>query len=260
MPAHRPPPGCTVVRHRGARRMTLRVSRAGVRLTVPPAARPGEVEAFLRASAEWISEQRERLGPAPGPLAAGDRVALLDEELDLVVRPARRRSSADREGGGLAVALAPGADLDAVVERWYRREAGALLGGRARALAARLGAEVAAVSIRDGRSRWGSCAPSGRLSFSWRLLLAPEAVAEYVVAHEACHLVRPDHSPAYWALVDDLVPDARAQRAWLREHGDRLHLGPAWRSRSGQAEETGDEPRSCRRMDAAHADVRGRRR
>jgi predicted metal-dependent hydrolase len=233
MPAHRLPPGCAVVRHRGARRMTLRVSRAGVRLTVPPAARPGEIEAFLRASAGWIAEQRERLGPAAAPLADGDRVALLDEELELAVRPGGRRSSARRAAGRLAVALAPGADVDDVVERWYRREAGAVLGGRARALAARLGAEVAAVSIRDQRSRWGSCAPTGRLSFSWRLLLAPGAVAEYVVVHEACHLVRRDHSPAYWALVEDLMPDARAQRAWLREHGDRLHLGPAWRSRSG---------------------------
>jgi predicted metal-dependent hydrolase len=233
MPARLPPPDCTVVRHRGARRMTLRVSRAGVRLTVPPAARPGEVEAFLRASAGWIAEQRERLGPAPAPLAGGDRLALLDEELELAVRAGRRRSSARREAGRLAVALAPGADLDAVVERWYRREAARALEARARALAGRLGATVAAVSIRDPLSRWGSCAPTGRLSFSWRLLLAPEAVAGYVVAHEACHLVRRDHSPAYWALVEALVPDAAAQRAWLREHGDRLHLGPAWRSRPG---------------------------
>jgi hypothetical protein len=232
MPRHRDPSGCTVVRHRGARRMTLRVSRAGVRLTVPRAARAADVDAFLRAQAGWIAEQRERLGPAPAPLAAGDRVALIDEELELTVRPVRRGASARRAGPRLAVALAPGADLDAVVERWYRREAGRALGERARALAARLGVEVAAVSIRDPRSRWGSCGTGGRLSFSWRLLLAPEAVLDYVVAHEVCHLVRPDHSADYWALVAEVVPGFRAPRAWLREQGDRLHLGPAWRSRS----------------------------
>ena len=233
MPDQAPPPGCTVVRHRGARRMTLRVSRAGVRLTVPRAARAAEVDAFLRAHAGWVAEQRERLGPAPAPLAPGDRVALIDEELELTVRPARRGSSARREGGRLAAALAPGADLDLVVERWYRREAAEALGARARALAARLGAEVAAVTIRDPRSRWGSCGAGGRLSFSWRLLLAPEAVLDYVIAHEVCHLLRPDHSAGYWALVAEVAPGYRAPRAWLREHGDRLHLGPAWRRRSG---------------------------
>jgi predicted metal-dependent hydrolase len=85
------------------------------------------------------------------------------------------------------------------------------------------------VSVRDPRSRWGSCAGSGRLSYSWRLLLAPEAVLDHVVAHEVCHLVRPDHSPAFWALVGEVDPGAAERRAWLREHGDRLHLGPAWR-------------------------------
>jgi hypothetical protein len=233
MPDHAPPPGCTVVRHRGARRMTLRVSRAGVRLTVPRAARGAEVDAFLRAQAGWIAAQRERLGPAPAPLAPGERVALMDDELELTVRPARRCSSVRREGARLAVALAPGVDLDAAVERWYRREAAGALGDRARGLAGRLGTEVAAVKIRDPRSRWGSCGAGGGLSFSWRLLLAPEAVLDYVVVHEVCHLVRPDHSADYWALVAEVAPGFQEPRAWLREHGDRLHLGPAWRSRRG---------------------------
>jgi predicted metal-dependent hydrolase len=224
------PFGCAVVRHRGARRMTLRVSRAGVRLTVPRAAGAAEVDRFLRASEGWIAEQQALLGPPPPPLADGDRVALLDEELELSVRGGARRSSVRREGGRLTVALAPAGDLDGIVERWYRREAASALEGRARAVAARLGVSVAAVAIRDPRSRWGSCASTGRLSFSWRLLLAPKAVADHVVAHEVCHLVRPDHSPAFWALVEEIAPGVRARRAWLREHGDRLHLGPAWRS------------------------------
>ncbi len=119
------------------------------------------------------------------------------------------------------------------MEGWYRREAAEALGARARALAARLGVEVAAVSIRDPRSRWGSCGASGRLSFSWRLLLAPEAVLDYVVAHEVCHLLQPDHSPRLLgARGGGGARASSAPRAWLREHGDRLHLGPAWRSRS----------------------------
>jgi len=211
--------------------MTLSVSRAGARLTVPPRTSARAIEAFLRDSSGWLAEQRERLGPPPAPLAEGDRLALLDGDLELALGPAGRRTTVHRDGGRLVAALSPGAGLDAAVERWYRREAAAFLGARSRALAARLAVDVAAVGVRDPRSRWGSCSPSGRLSFSWRLLLAPAAVLDDVVAHEVCHLVRPDHSPAFWELMGRVAPGHRASRAWLREHGQRLHLGPAWRSR-----------------------------
>jgi predicted metal-dependent hydrolase len=221
---------CRVVRHRGARRMTLRVSRDGARLTVPPRTSAREIDAFLRDSSGWVAEQRARLGQPPAPLAEGDRLALLDGELELIVAPAARRTSVRRDGPWLVACMAPGGDLDGAVERWYRREAAAVLDARARTLAGRLGVDVAGVGIRDPRGRWGSCSSSGRLSFSWRLLLTPEAVLDYVVAHEVCHLVRPDHSRAFWALVEQVVPGFRGRRAWLREHGDRLHLGPAWRT------------------------------
>lgn len=228
-----PSPRPTVVRHRGARRMTLRVSPAGVRLTVPRAARAADVQAFLRASEGWIAEQRARIGPPPPPLAAGDLLALMDEELRLAVGPAARGGTARRDGARLVVALGPGGDLDAAVERWYRRRAAAVLGERSRALAGRLGAEVTAVAIRDPRGRWGSCSSAGRLSYSWRLLLAPETVLDYVVAHEVCHLLRPDHSPAFWAQGEEVSPGHRVPRAWLRDNGERLRRGPAWRSGEG---------------------------
>jgi predicted metal-dependent hydrolase len=230
MAADRLPFPCRVVRHRGARRLTLRVSHAGARLTVPPRTSAREIEAFLRNSSVWVADQRARLGPPPAPLAAGDRLALLDGELVLATGPARRRTTVRRDGRRLVAALGPGAGLDAAVERWYRREAAAVLGARSSALAARLGVEIAALGVRDPRSRWGSCSSSGRLSFSWRLLLAPAAVLDDVVAHEVCHLVRPDHSPAFWELMGRVAPGHRASRAWLHEHGERLHLGPAWRS------------------------------
>ncbi|MGE3138312.1 MAG: M48 family metallopeptidase [Thermoleophilia bacterium] len=217
---------CDVVRHRGARRMTLRVSDAGVRLTVPPRVPASRVEAFLRAQEGWVAEQTARLSPPPAPLADGDRLALLDGDLRLVVRADRGRR-AEQRGDDL---LVPAGDLDARVERWYRAEALRLTGERSRALAARLGVAVAGVTVRDPRTRWGSCSASGRLSFSWRLALAPEAVLDQVVAHEVCHLMRPDHSPAFWALLDGVDPGGHAARAWLRDHGRLLHRGPAWRA------------------------------
>jgi predicted metal-dependent hydrolase len=89
---------------------------------------------------------------------------------------------------------------------------------RARALAARLGKSVTRVGVRDPKSRWGSCSSRGALSFSWRLIFAPEPVIDYVVAHEVAHLVEMNHSPRFWRVVASLVPDSAAPRAWLKRH------------------------------------------
>jgi predicted metal-dependent hydrolase len=93
---------------------------------------------------------------------------------------------------------------------------------RARTLAARLGKGVMRVSVRDPKSRWGSCSSKGSLSFSWRLVFAPEAVVDYVVAHEVAHLAEMNHSPRFWRVVASLVPDSKAPRAWLKRHRNEL--------------------------------------
>ena len=222
---------CTIVRHRGARRMTLRVTPSGVRLTIPPRTPARQVDAFLRASSDWVRTQSALLPGPAAPLADGDRLVFLDGSLDLVVRSvAGSRARVHRDGRALHVGLAGGASVDALVEGWYRREAREVLRDRSRALADRLGVQVVDVTVRDPRSRWGSCSRGGRLSYSWRLLLAPESVLDYVVAHEVCHLPRPDHSPAFWALVREVFPGVDDAREWLRIHGPDLHRGPAWRS------------------------------
>lgn len=203
--------------------MTLRVSEAGIRLTVPPRVPAARVDAFLRAQEGWVAEQRSRLAPAAAPLRHGDRLAHLDRTLRLEAGGGRR---AERRGD---VLHAPATNFDRAVERWYRAEALRVTTTRSHALAAHLGARVSAVSVRDPRTRWGSCSSSGRLSFSWRLLLAPEAVLDYVVAHEVCHLLRPDHSPTFWALLAGAAPGHDPARTWLRRHGNLLHRGPAWR-------------------------------
>lgn len=80
------------------------------------------------------------------------------------------------------------------------------------------------ITIRDQKTRWGSCSAKGTLSFNWRLMLAPPAVLDYVVVHELCHLTHMDHSKAFWALVESVCPDYRAHRKWLKEHGHELIL------------------------------------
>jgi predicted metal-dependent hydrolase len=96
------------------------------------------------------------------------------------------------------------------------------LAQRARACAERIDKKIARITVRDTKSRWGSCSASGALSFSWRLIMAPDSVIDYVVAHEVAHLVEMNHGPRFWRLVRTLVPDAAAPRAWLKRHRARL--------------------------------------
>lgn len=213
--------------------MTLRVAPAGIRLTVPRRTPAREIDAFLRASAGWVAEQSARLAPAPAPLRHGDRLALLDGGLRLEIRGAGARARAARHGDRLVVTTGPDGDADGAVEAWYRREARAVITPRVHAAAAGLGVTARRIAIGDPRSRWGSASATGTLSFSWRLLLGPERVLDYVVAHEVCHLLRQDHSPAFWALVAEAFPAHAEARAWLRAEGTLLHRGPAWRSGPG---------------------------
>jgi len=109
------------------------------------------------------------------------------------------------------------------VRDWLKREARAVLTDEALAKAARLGHAVKRIGVRDTRSLWGSCAASGAISFCWRLILAPDFVRDYVVAHEVAHLVEKNHGLRFWRLVATLTDEMAAARAWLKRHGEALH-------------------------------------
>jgi predicted metal-dependent hydrolase len=146
-------------------------------------------------------------------------VPYLGAALTLVAQEGRTR--VHRRGDEL---LVPAGDARPALERWYRRAARAEIGPRAERAAAAVGARVAAVTIRAQRTRWGSCSPTGGLSFNWRLLLAPEPVLDYVIWHEACHLRVADHSDHFWSLVERHCPDWRSHARWLRRNGSALAL------------------------------------
>ena len=146
-------------------------------------------------------------------------VPYLGETLTLVPEPGRTR--VHRRGDEL---LVPEGDSREALERWYRRAAREEIEPRLDAAVARLGRSYTRLAIRAQRTRWGSCSTTGVMSFNWRLLLAPAAVLDYVVWHEACHLAVMDHSPRFWALVAEHCPDYEASRRWLRRHGATLVL------------------------------------
>lgn len=216
-------PRCEVrlVRNPRARRFTLRLESAGARavLTVPPSVPDAETRRFLDRNAEWLrtalARQPETVTVGPGAvLPVGGRLVRVD------IRPGPRRPPALQED---TLVLAGSGAEGPRIAAWLRLRARDALLPAARGYARRLGREIAAISLRDTRSRWGSCSSSGRISFSWRLAMAPPEVLDYVAAHEAAHLVEMNHSARYWAVLEGLMPDYAHHRDWLKREGRSLH-------------------------------------
>jgi len=213
------PPVEVALRRSGrARRLSLRVSGTDgrVTLTYPLRTPLREALAFLRAREGWL---RGHLAgtEAPAPPVFGGTVPFEGGALRLLPTPGRRTS---REGDAL---LLPEDRMPARLAGWLRMQARGRLTLASDRHAGALGLPYAALTLRDPRSRWGSCSGAGRLMYSWRLVMAPPHVLDYVAAHEVAHLARMDHSPAFWAVVERLRPDWRDSRDWLRAEGGALH-------------------------------------
>jgi len=205
-----------------AKRLSLRVDpRSGMAVAVvPPHVDDAEVTRFVTRHTRWLED---RLAAVPPGLPFADGAVLPVLGIDHVVRhlPDQRQPVLRIDGelrvGGRAEHLARRVRDHLMTEA--RRE----LTERCHAKAAVLGVNVAGITLRDTRSRWGSCSPTGRLNFNWRLILAPEPVLDYVAAHEVAHLREMNHSPRFWALVARLEPLYSDARAWLKAHGAGLH-------------------------------------
>jgi predicted metal-dependent hydrolase len=210
--------------HRSSRATRVRVSvdpHDGVRVTLPQRAPQREAAAAVAELRPWIERRLAEASAARERLAVpAGHVPYLGELLAL--RPEPGRSRAHRRGDALLVPA--GAAGRAAVERFFRRAARVEVAPRVREACAALGREPTALTIRGQRTRWGSCSATGALSFNWRLLLGPPDVLDYVIWHEACHLVHLDHSPTFWALLAEHRPAYREQQRWLRTHGGALVL------------------------------------
>jgi predicted metal-dependent hydrolase len=216
----------TVRRSDRARRVRVRVDpRSGAVEVVLPRRTPArEAERAVVQLGAWIARRRAEVAAAQARVAAvraSGTVPYLGTALALRAEPGRTR--VHRRGDVLLVPEDAAARGEAI-ERWYRRAARAEIAPRLDAAAAAVGREYTSLTIRDQRTRWGSCSARGAMSFNWRLLLAPEAVLEYVVRHEAAHLVAMDHSPRFWSIMGQLMPGYEVPRRWLRDHGSTLVL------------------------------------
>lgn len=219
------PPVVVFVRHRLARRYILRVEPDGaLRVTIPRGgSRHGALD-FIERQRLWIERQRrEGVDPVPGAREWRRGTTIL-------FRGAPVTFTIDREHGAPCVCFGserialsePDADLRPVVTRHFRRLALHELVPRLERLACDHGLIVRKVIIRNQRSLWGSCSPSGTISLNWRLMQMPAAVAEYVMLHELLHLREANHSPRFWRHVEKACPDFEHARRWLRRHGRGL--------------------------------------
>ncbi|NYZ15249.1 M48 family metallopeptidase [Azospirillum sp. RWY-5-1] len=203
------------------RRLTLRVDagRGLIQVVVPPGLPEAEVRRFVTRHDGWV---RDRLAALPPQLPFADGAVVPVLGVDHVIRHSTGHSGGTRrEDGAILVGGQPEHLRRRVLDHLVA-EARRELAARAREKAALIGARVAAVTVRDTRSRWGSCSATGRLSFSWRLIMTPEPVLDYVVAHEVAHLKELNHSPRFWAVCAGLTPDVKGPRSWLKTNGARL--------------------------------------
>lgn len=208
-------------RHPRARRITLRLNAAGdgVRLVLPKRTPIAEALSFAEQNRGWILKHLEKVPPRIA-FADGAVIPLLGED-HAIVHDAGARCGVVRADGAIRVSgLAD--HLARRVTDFLKREARAEIGERAREKAARIDRRVGRLSLRDTRSRWGSCNSNGDLNFSWRLIFAPEHVLDYVVAHEVAHMVHLNHSRRFWKLAGELTPEMARAQAWLTRHGAQL--------------------------------------
>lgn len=212
-----------VRRHPRGRVYRLRMERDGSRLLLSLPARASIERAmdWARGQQEWLREQRER-SISPVMLSDGAVFPLEGSETRIVWdAPASRVPAL---GPGRLMVGGPAESVGGRVLRWLKARALETLTRETRELAAREGLRVASVAVADPRSRWGSCAASGAIRYSWRLILAPPDVRRATVAHEVAHLLHMDHSPAFHAAHARMLGSNPASaRAWLRRYGASLH-------------------------------------
>ncbi|MEL7049338.1 MAG: SprT family zinc-dependent metalloprotease [Pseudomonadota bacterium] len=219
-----------VRRHPKARRLTLRVSRTrrAVVVTLPNQCDLGEAGSFVHRHIDWV---RERLGQieAPVPFLDGEFMPLRDQAHRIVFLGKRSSCPVDIKLANSSrkyPEIHVGGSVDFAPRRlrdWLFDQAKADLDERVMYHAKKLGLQPKKLTIRDQTSRWGSCSSNGSLSFSWRLVMAPPFVLDYVAAHEVAHLKEMNHGPQFWALVEKTMPRMEEAKSWLQVYGMNLH-------------------------------------
>jgi predicted metal-dependent hydrolase len=205
-----------------AKRLTLRLRpEAGgeIILTLPLYHSKRQVAEFIEKSKPWLEKQMARIFQKL-PYAEGMALPVFGKHYELRHKPSQ--SFRSWWGEDHLLIHAPPEKFGMYVEKSLYQLATQFLTARTRLYAGQLNKSVNRITLRDTRSRWGSCSPNGNISYSWRLVFAPEQVADYLCAHEVAHLVEMNHSPQFWRIVEGFRPDYNSLRQWLRQNGKSL--------------------------------------
>lgn len=214
-------------RHTQARRYTLRVQAAtrSVLLTMPTRGSLREAKSFAEKNGAWIAARLKRL-PQAIPFADGTVLPLRNVAHTIVHRPGARGTTwteTSAKDGAILCVAGGRAHMARRVRDFLKKEAKHDLTVASRRYATELGVKIKRITVRDQTSRWGSCTADGVLSYSWRLILAPPHVLDYLAAHEAAHLVEMNHSARFWRVVKRICPDYERAKDWLSAQGNALH-------------------------------------
>jgi len=183
-----------------------------------------DIESFIREKAAWILRTRARLQAVPETpkkqFIDGETHLFLGHAYELRLVKAQRPALQFRDGFTLGSSAQKRGEQ--AFTRWYRQQALKVITERVKIYSEMHGLAPKRVRITSARTRWGSCSPDGSLNFTWRLVMAPLEVIDYVVVHELVHLKVKNHSKRFWAAVGRIMPEYALHRKWLRKHGERL--------------------------------------
>ena len=209
------------IRHSArARRLSLRISSLDGKVTLsgPPYVRERDYMAFIHDKEDWIIKN---LAVMPEKTLVAVGADLVYRGRPVAVTMASQRGV--RLAGDTIYVARTSRSIGASIKGFLKSQARDALAHASDRYAAQLGVDYSALVLRDTRSRWGSCSSQGQLMYSWRLIMAPPEILDYVAAHEVAHLIEMNHSRAFWNVVARLYPDYETARDWLRSHGPMLH-------------------------------------
>jgi predicted metal-dependent hydrolase len=185
------------------------------------------IRSLVESKEDWIrttQEKLRKLGPSPvhKKFVDGEEFYYLGQSYRLEIVKGRQTNL--HLNGSFKMSPAARPKVRLAFESWYKKQARAIIPGRVKRLASQLGLEYQRIRITSARTRWGSCSSRGTLSFTWRLVMAPEVMIDYVIVHELVHLRIPNHSKEFWRQVELIMPDYKGKRLWLKKNAAVLTL------------------------------------
>ena len=217
------------VEFRKRKTMLIRIENNGdVLVLAPMGTNKKTLTNLLESKKDWVSRKRlmliERQKHAPVyQLEDGGIVPFLGKPCQIrLIDSEGKHCEVERSGSIISVVAPKDGDWKCKVKSWYRDQARIILTDEVKRYRAIMNVKPGRIAIREQKTRWGSCSSKGNLNFNWKIVMAPLPVLEYLVLHEMCHLVHPNHSPNFWSEVRRFMPDYQGRRDWLKLHGTEL--------------------------------------